>query len=90
MNWNCYILYVVTKLRYIEQIPVRLKILFRSYGNSAKTDKLDAKALAKYGAERKSLLELFTPQSKQALNLFELVRRRQDLKQILVAEENRL
>ena len=36
------------------------------------------------------MLELFTPQSKQALNLFELVRRRQDLKQILVAEKNRL
>ena len=36
------------------------------------------------------MLELFTPQSKQALNLFELVSRRQDLKQILVAEKNRL
>ncbi len=68
----------------------KVKNFIRSYGNSAKTDKLDAKTLAKYGAERKSLLELFTPQSKQALNLFELVRRRQDLKQILVAEKNRL
>ncbi len=68
----------------------KVKNFIRSYGNSAKTDELDAKALAKYGAERKSLLELFTPQSKQALNLFELVSRRQDLKQILVAEKNRL
>ena len=51
----------------------KVKNFIRLYGNSAKTDKLDAKALTKYGAERKSLLELFIPQSKQALNLFELV-----------------
>jgi len=68
----------------------KVKNFIRSYGNSAKTDKLDTKVLAKYGAERKDLLKLFTPLSKQALNLFELVRRRQDLKQILVAEKNRL
>jgi hypothetical protein len=36
------------------------------------------------------LLEPFTPQFKQVLNLFELVRRRQGLKQILVAEKNHL
>ena len=68
----------------------KIKNFIRSYGNSAKTDKLDAKALGKYGAERKSLLEPFTRQSKQVLNLFELVRHRQDLKQILVAEKNHL
>lgn len=36
------------------------------------------------------MLEPFTRQSKQVLNLFELVRHRQDLKQILVAEKNHL
>lgn len=36
------------------------------------------------------MLEPFTPQFKQVLNLFELVRRRQGLKQILVAEKNHL
>jgi hypothetical protein len=35
-------------------------------------------------------IEPFTPQFKQVLNLFELVWRRQDLKQIPVAEKNNL
>jgi transposase len=33
---------------------------------------------------------MFSPQSKQALDLCELVSRRNDLKQLLVAEKNRL
>ena len=61
-----------------------------SFGNSAKTDSLDARVLALYGYERSEKLELFRPQSKQALDLYELVSRRNDLKQILVAEKNRL
>ncbi|KTD31837.1 IS110 family transposase [Legionella israelensis] len=62
----------------------------QSYGNEAKTDKLDALSLALYGYERAQRLELFTPQSTKALALFELVQRRNDLKQMLVAEKNRL
>ena len=68
----------------------KVKHFIRSLGNSAKTDKLDSKALALYGYERAARLELFTPQSKQALALYELVQRRQDLKRLLVAEKNRL
>ena len=68
----------------------KVKRFIQSYGNDAKTDKLDAKALALYGYERAQRLELFSPQSKQALALFELVQRRNDLKQMLVAEKNRL
>lgn len=68
----------------------KVKNFIRSFGNSAKTDALDAKALALYGYERSSQLELFVPQHSQALTLYALVQRRNDLKQILVAEKNRL
>lgn len=68
----------------------QVKHFIRSLGNSAKTDKLDSKALALYGYERGARLECFTPQSKQALALYELVQRRRDLKRLLVAEKNRL
>lgn len=68
----------------------KVKHFIRSLGNAAKTDKLDSKALALYGYERGARLECFTPQSQQALALYELVQRRQDLKRLLVAEKNRL
>jgi transposase len=68
----------------------KVKRFIQSYGNEAKTDKLDALSLALYGYERSQRLELFTPQSTKALALFELVQRRNDLKQMLVAEKNRL
>jgi len=68
----------------------KVKNFIRSFGNTAKTDSLDAKALALYGFERVELLELFVPQSKKALELYELVQRKNDLKQMLIAEKNRL
>jgi len=68
----------------------KVKNFIRSYGSAAKTDALDAKALALYGKERGHALELFQPQSQQTMLLFQLVQRRADLKQILVAEKNRL
>lgn len=68
----------------------KVKHFIRSFGNAAKTDKLDGKALALYGYERGERLERFVPQSKEALVLYELVQRRQDLKRLLVAEKNRL
>lgn len=67
----------------------KVKRFIQSYGNEAKTDKLDAKSLALYAYERGLRLELFTPQSTKSLALFELVQRRRDLKQMLVAEKNR-
>lgn len=68
----------------------KVKNFIRSYGNEAKTDKLDAKSLSLYGFERSNSLEKFLLPSKNALNLYELVQRRHDLKQMLVAEKNRL
>lgn len=68
----------------------KVKNFIRSYGTAVKTDKLDAKALAKYAMERKENLELFMPQSDLNLELYSLVQRRADLKKISVAEKNRL
>jgi transposase len=68
----------------------KVKNFIRSYGNSAKTDALDSKELARYGFERQKSLELFVPQAQNHLDLFALVQRRSDLKSILVAEKNRL
>jgi transposase len=68
----------------------KVKNFIRSFGSIAKTDILDAKALAKYGCERFEELELFTPASQNSVELFQLVQRRNDLTSILVAEKNRL
>lgn len=68
----------------------KVKNFIRSYGNSAKTDRLDAKSLAKYGYERGDQLGLFQASSQNQIELFQLVQRRHDLKIILVAEKNRL
>lgn len=67
----------------------KLKNFIRSYGNDAKTDKLDAKAIALYASERHSKLDLYVPNSDREIILYELVQRRNDLKNILVAEKNR-
>lgn len=66
-----------------------VKNFIRSLKNAVKTDALDAKALALYAHERWQILEVFVPQSPKALELFELVQRRHDLKKMLVAEKNR-
>lgn len=68
----------------------QVKSFIRSYGNAAKTDNLDSKALALYGFERSQSLVLFIPASEQAYHLYELTQRRKDLKQMIVAEKNRL
>lgn len=68
----------------------KVKNFIRSFGNTAKTDSLDAKALAHYGMERHAMLMLFKPSSTKYLVLFNLVHRREDLKQMMVAEKNRL
>lgn len=68
----------------------KVKNFIRSLGSGAKTDALDSKALALYGYERHARLECFKPQSKEALELYELVQRYADLKFMLAAEKNRL
>jgi transposase len=67
----------------------KVKHFVQSLSNGAKTDALDARALAQYGYERSQRLDLFSPNSQKALDLYELSQRRKDLRQILVAEKNR-
>ena len=67
----------------------KVKSFIRSFGYTAKTDILDAKALAHYGKERTNTLDLFTQPSKQSVELYQLVQRRSDLTKMLVAEKNR-
>jgi transposase len=68
---------------------LKVKNFIHSFGNAAKTDALDAKALALYGYERHNILAKFIPASKNALDLYELAQRRRDLKQMMAAEKNR-
>lgn len=68
----------------------KVKHFIYSYGHGAKTDALDAKALALYGYERHAGLEPYQPPSLLTRELTELVLRRDALGQMLVAEKNRL
>jgi transposase len=68
----------------------KVKHFIKSHGNDAKTDKLDTKNLGWYGYERASTLERYTPSSPLVYELYEMTQRRMDLRQMLVAEKNRL
>ena len=67
-----------------------VKNFIKSFGNKSKMDALDAKALALYGFERWARLDLFSPKSQTTNNLYALIQRRNDLKQMIAAEKNRL
>ncbi|MFI5205824.1 MAG: transposase, partial [Candidatus Paceibacterales bacterium] len=67
----------------------KVKNFIRSFGQHAKTDNLDAKALSLYGYERQDRLALYQKVDKNHEALKLLVERRQDLKQMLVQEKNR-
>lgn len=67
---------------------LKVKHYIRSFGTLAKSDSIDAKALARYGFDRQASLELFEENSRKRLQ--KLVERRRDLKQMLVQEKNRL
>lgn len=68
----------------------KVKNFIRSFGNNAKTDRLDAKALALYGFERRDRLEVYMPKSANDTELCQLAMRRQDLMKMLIAEKTRL
>ncbi len=67
-----------------------VKNFIRSYGQTAKTDALDAKALARYAHERYESLAIYEPLSQIRVELYELIGRQQQLKQMRVSEKNRL
>jgi transposase len=89
--------YELPLLLYLHQIKVathrantcQVKNFILSLGTLAKTDKLDAIALARYGYERHPLLSVFVA-NEAALKLYELAQRRNDLKKMIVQEKNRI
>lgn len=68
---------------------MKVKSFIRSYGTLGKTDAIDARALAWYGAERWKTLALWTLPDKTQLQLRALVRRRDELVVMRTAETNR-
>jgi transposase len=84
---------VTTKL-YLAGLPVcrvnpkRVRYFARSIGQLAKTDKLDAKVLARFGEVVKPALTQLPSEQEQLLSA--LLSRREQLSAILVAEKNRM
>jgi len=70
--------------------PLQAKHFIRSLGKIAKTDKLDALALARYGFERHATLPLFVPKSPEMQALSDLLMRRADYIAMRKAEMNRV
>ena len=68
----------------------KVKAFIRSFGTIAKTDALDARALARYGQERAGQLSLWQPHDHQRDQLHLLVSTRRDLVQQRVAFSNRI
>ncbi len=68
---------------------LKVKAFIKSFGRLAKTDAIDAQALAHYGMERWRQLALYQPADKTQAKLVALVARRQDLLAIKTAETNR-
>lgn len=67
----------------------KIKSFIRSFGRRAKTDKIDAHAIAHYAAERHSLLKLHVLVDTFQEELRLLEERRIDLKRMIVQEKNR-
>jgi transposase len=85
---------LVTSMLYLAQLPVcrvnprRVRYYARSVGQLAKTDKLDAKVLARFGEAVKPALTKLPTEQEELLSA--LLTRREQLLAILVAERNRL
>lgn len=69
--------------------PWQSRCFARSLGKQAKTDGLDAKALARLAAERHQTLRPFALASEDQSKLNDLITRRADLLDMQVAEKNR-
>ena len=85
---------MITAKMYVAKLPVcrvnpkRVRYFARSIGQLAKTDKLDAKVLARFGEMVKPALTELRTEDEQLLSA--LLTRREQLLAILVAEKNRM
>jgi transposase len=67
----------------------KVKAFIRSYGILGKTDGIDARALTRYGTERRALLPLWRARDEERVRLQSLVLARRDLVRDRVAYQNR-
>jgi transposase len=67
----------------------KVKAFIRSFGILGKTDTIDAKALTRYGTERRALLPLWRARDEERVRLQSLVLARDDLIRDRVAYQNR-
>jgi transposase len=67
----------------------KVKAFIRSFGILGKSDTIDAKALTRYGTERRALLPLWRARDEERVRLQSLVLARNDLVRDRVAYENR-
>jgi transposase len=82
---------IVTAARAVHRADARkVKAFIRSFGILGKTDKIDARALARYGQERHTQLALWQPPDAQRDALQAMVRTRRDLVDQRVSFSNRL
>ena len=70
--------------------PYRVRAFMRAMGQNAKTDALDAQALASFAAQHHSSLHPFAPLSAAEKTLHQLTRRRDELIVMRTQEKNRL
>jgi len=68
---------------------LKVQAFIKSFGRLAKTDAIDARALAQYGQERWRQLPLFQARDEAQAELARLVARRQDLMAFKIAETSR-
>ena len=68
----------------------KIKAFIRSFGTLAKTDAIDARAIALYGRERHSRLVVWRVRNKNQIELQALSHHRADLVKTRAAEKNRL
>ena len=83
--------YLIEQAVYVHRAAARqVKQFMASYGTVAKTDKIDAEAIARYGKERHHTFNPYKALDEQQDQLYILQARRVDLTQMLVKEKNRL
>lgn len=70
--------------------PRKVKYFIRSFGTHAKTDVLDARALAQYAFERHTTLSVYREKEPAIETLSKLIKRRQELVAIRTQEKNRM
>ena len=68
----------------------QVRNFIRSFGQLAKTDRLDARMLARFAAERHQSLRPFVPETRHQRRLRLLARRREELVRMRASEKNRL